>query len=117
MATGTNIGSRRGDPCGRPRPGFREGGHKGRPNGYIAYIVVAQVLTLVAPGAHAQQPPDDRPARAEVWDLRLGTGVDQLPDAFADYACGTNGGPPSIPLTGWRDFLRCRGDAEGLREV
>ena len=40
-----------------------------------------------------------------------------LPDDFADYACGTNGGPPSIPLMGWGDFRRCRPDAMGLREV
>ena len=57
------------------------------------------------------------PTRAEVWDLELGTPVDRLPDAFADYACGTNGGPPSIPLNGWRDFRRCRPDGGGLREV
>ena len=43
--------------------------------------------------------------------------ADRLPDEFTDYACGTNGGPPSIPLTGWRDFRRCRPDAAGLREV
>ena len=41
----------------------------------------------------------------------------KLPDEFTDYACGTNGGPPSIPLAGWRDFRRCRPDAQGLHEV
>jgi hypothetical protein len=113
MTTGTNIGLRRGAPRGRPRPG--EGGHKGRP---YAHILVALTFALFAAGgAVAQQQPNDQPARAEVWDLRLGTPVEKLPDAFADYACGTNGGPPSIPLTGWRDFRRCRPDAEGLREV
>jgi hypothetical protein len=89
------------------------GGHKGRP-----YEIAMLVLTLLAASAAPAQPqPDDRPARAEVWDLRLGTPVEELPDAFADYACGTNGGPPSIPLTGWRDFRRCRPDAQGLHEV
>jgi hypothetical protein len=58
-----------------------------------------------------------QPTRAEVWDLHLGTPVDQLPDAFADYACGNNGGPPSIPLAGFKEFRRCRADAQGLREV
>ena len=56
--------------------------------------------SLAAGGAVAQPQPSDRPARAEVWDLKLGTTADRLPDAFTDYACGTNGGPPSIPLTG-----------------
>jgi hypothetical protein len=57
------------------------------------------------------------PSRLEVWDLRLGTPVGQLPDEFVDYACGNNGGPPALPLTGWRDFSRCRAEPSGLREV
>jgi hypothetical protein len=74
-------------------------------------------IFLAAGGAGAQQPPNDRPTRVEMWDLMLGTPADRLPDEFTDYACGTNGGPPSIPLSGWRDFRRCRPDAMGLREV
>jgi hypothetical protein len=58
-----------------------------------------------------------RPTRLEVWDLRLGTPIDKLPDEFIDYACGTNGGPPSMPLAGWRDVTRCRPEGSGLREV
>ena len=76
-----------------------------------AALLVANGLSAIA------QPADQPPARAEVWDLKLGTSVAQLPDAFADYACGTNGGPPSVPLSGWKDFRRCRPDAQGLREV
>ena len=59
----------------------------------------------------------DRPTRLEVWDLRLGSQIEQLPDEFIDYACGTNGGPPSTPLNGWREVRRCRPEASGLREV
>ena len=59
----------------------------------------------------------DRPVRLEIWDLKPGTPIEQLPDGFVDYACGTNGGPPSTPLTGWKDYRRCRPDASGLREV
>ena len=59
---------------------------------------------LAASGAVAQQQSNDQPTRVEVWDLELGTPADRLPDDFTDYACGTNGGPPSIPLNGWRDF-------------
>jgi hypothetical protein len=74
-------------------------------------------LLLAAGGVGAQQPPNDRPTRVEVWDLELGTPAARLPDAFTDYACGTNGGPPSSPLTGWNDFRRCRPDPMGLREI
>jgi hypothetical protein len=113
MATPRNIGLRRGAPCGRPDG--QVGGHKGRP---YARILIALALALLSvSGAVAQQQPNDHPARAEVWDLQLGTPVEKLPDEFADYACGTNGGAPSIPLAGWRDFRRCRPDAQGLREV
>src|SRR6185295_15493140 len=67
---------------------------------------------MVAP-ALAQE----RPTRSEVWDLKLGAAVANLPDDFTDYACGTNGGPPSIALTAWRDYTRCRPEPNGLREV
>jgi hypothetical protein len=63
--------------------------------------------------ASAQQ----APTRSEVWDLKLGARVETLPNEFADYACGTNGGPPSRPLTGFKDFAHCRADADGLYEV
>jgi hypothetical protein len=59
----------------------------------------------------------DRPARLEIWDIALGTRVEQLPDEFVDHACGTNGGPPSLPLNGFAEFRRCRAEASGLREV
>lgn len=85
---------------------------------YHSSFLAASVLTLLATGgAPAQPQQNDQPARVEVWDLRLGTPADRLPDEFADYACGTNGGPPSIPLNGWGDFRRCRPDAAGFREV
>jgi len=60
---------------------------------------------------------EERPRRLEIWDLQLGAPVDQLPDEFIDYACGTAGGAPSRPLDGWRDFHRCRPEPSGLREV
>jgi len=73
-------------------------------------------LALVC-ASQAASAPGELPRRLEVWDLRLGSQVDQLPDEFVDYACGTNGGPPSLPLEGWRDFRRCRAEPTGLREV
>ncbi|HEY6259367.1 MAG TPA: hypothetical protein VIY51_26610 [Xanthobacteraceae bacterium] len=78
-------------------------------------VILCLCACLVASAASAQ--PKDQPVRTEVWDLKLGTPAERLPDAFADYACGTNGGPPSIPLGGFGDFRRCRADAAGLREV
>jgi len=78
-------------------------------------VVACLILTLAAPAhdARAQQ----RPTRLEVWDLKLGSAATELPDEFTDYACGTNGGPPSMALAHWRDFRRCRAEPDGLREV
>ena len=71
-------------------------------------------LLLGGPFAAAAQ---ERPTRAEVWDLKLGLAADALPDGFAEYACGSNGGPPGAPISGWRDFRRCRAEANALHEV
>src|SRR5215470_4003142 len=70
-------------------------------------------LLTAAPMAHAQS----RPTRAEIWSLKLGAPLAELPDDFADYACGTGGGPPSMAIGGWQDFRRCRPEPSGLREV
>ena len=67
--------------------------------------------------ANAQTPGQPLPSRAEVWDLKLGTPTTALPSGFGEYACGTNGGPPSQPLSGWGDFGRCRSEPSGLHEV
>jgi len=79
----------------------------------LPIVVCLAGLAAVSGVAMAQQ----RPNRMEIWDLKLGTGVDAVPDAFTDYACGTGGGPPSLPLGGFRDFRRCRPERDGLREV
>ena len=75
--------------------------------------IVSAFLAAAGAAALAQE----RPLRLEVWDLRLGSRVDQLPDEFVDHACGTNGGPPSLPLNGFAEFRRCRAEPSGLREV
>src|SRR5262249_34654725 len=79
-----------------------------------ALIVIAAPLVARAVAAPAD---GGRPARLEVWDLKLGTSAAALPDGFVDYACGTNGGPPSTPLASFQDFWRCRPEPSGLREV
>jgi hypothetical protein len=59
-----------------------------------------------------------RPERAEVWQIELGSSVDEIEETlFADYACGTNGGPPSRPIASFREFQICRPEEDGLREV
>ena len=80
---------------------------------WLAFIAVA-ALVLGAGLARAE----DQPARADIWGLKLGTPAAALPrDAFADYACGSNGGPPQQSLVGWTDYDKCRPEPNGLREV
>jgi len=80
---------------------------------WLAFVAVA-ALVLGAGLARAE----DQPARADIWSLKLGTLVAALPrDAFVDYACGSNGGPPQQPLAGWSDNEKCRPEPNGLREV
>jgi hypothetical protein len=74
---------------------------------------IASLLSVAGTSVGAQE----RPPRLEVWDLTLGSRAEQLPDEFVDLACGTNGGPPSVPLNGWSEFRRCRPEPSGLREV
>jgi hypothetical protein len=76
-------------------------------------IVLAATWALAA--SAAAQPA----GRATLWDLKLGAPIaDQPPpDAFRAFACGSNGGAPRAPLTGWADFRRCPAEADGLREV
>jgi hypothetical protein len=80
----------------------------------LLLVVCLGGLTAWSIGAPSAQ---QRSSRAEVWDLKLGAAVDTLADVFTDYACGTNGGPPSLLLGGWKDFMRCRPEPNGLREV
>jgi hypothetical protein len=59
----------------------------------------------------------DRPTRLNVWDIHIGEAAAEIPDGFINYACGTDGGPPSIPLKNFTEFKKCRPDANGLHEV
>jgi len=54
-----------------------------------------------------------------VWDLELGTHAADLPTAqFAEFACGTNGGPPSTQIGTWTDYAQCRAEeGTGWHEV
>lgn len=83
--------------------------------------LLSVILAACCCGAAAgQQPAGEGGLYApSIFDLKLGAHALELPkDEYIDYACGTNGGPPSLPLGGWRDFAQCRVDAEaGLQEV
>jgi hypothetical protein len=80
---------------------------------WFALLAVA-ALVLGAGPAGAEDPP----ARADIWTLILGTPAAALPnDAFIDYACGSNGGPPLRALAGWSDYNNCQPEPNGAREV
>jgi hypothetical protein len=59
------------------------------------------------------------PRQGDIPGIRLGMAADALPDGlYADFACGTDGGPPGLPLRGWTDFVACPPEAgNGLHEV
>jgi hypothetical protein len=74
-------------------------------------------LALLALAASGVSRAEDRPKRLNIWDVPIGAAASQIPDEFIDYACGTNGGPPSAPLANFTQFGKCRADGNGLREV
>jgi hypothetical protein len=79
-----------------------------------AIPALAALLVIGAGIARA----DEIPRRADIWSLKLGTPASALlSDAFIDYACGSNGGPPQQPLSGWSDYGKCPPEPNGLREV
>ena len=75
------------------------------------------VLILIWLFPIAQIWAQDRPTRLNVWDIHIGELASAIPDGFINYACGTNGGPPSIPLVNFTGFKKCKPDRNGLHEV
>lgn len=86
-------------------------------------IVVASwrhlALILVVAGCTATPAVAQPMRRATIWDLKVGAPISAQPqpNEFRGFACGSNGGPPRAPLTGWADFKRCPAEPDGLREV
>jgi hypothetical protein len=69
--------------------------------------IAGAVIALVTVSARLVDA-EERPARPDIWSLKLGIPASALPrDAFVDYACGSNGGPPQQVLTGWSDYDKC----------
>ena len=83
------------------------------PRMILFLLAIFSILSISGASVAAEEPL----RRLEIWNLQLGIRANQLPDEFVDYACGTNGGPPSRALTGWSDFRHCQQEASGLREV
>ena len=80
---------------------------------YPILLILGMVCSMAAPSA--AQPL----RRATIWDLKIGVPIAEQPqpDEFRGFACGSNGGPPRAPLTGWADFKRCPAEPDGLHEV
>jgi hypothetical protein len=89
----------------------------------LAEAVVAaryHIPLIIGVACWMAAPADTQPMhRATIWDLKVGALIAEQPNPseFRGFACGSNGGPPRAPLTGWADFKRCALEADGLREV
>lgn len=87
----------------------------------LGAFLAAALLTLGAEHEAAAQGASQK-LQTKIWDIRIGTPWKELPGEFSEgymrQACGTNGGPPSLPLEGWGEFGRCPLDPDtGLYEV
>jgi hypothetical protein len=87
------------------------------PSEVIRLAAIAGGLALLCSAAIAQDTPEPKP-RSTITELVIGSLATEQQGEFQEYACGTNGGPPSIRLTGFADFAQCAVEAEtGLHEV
>ncbi|MEC7764942.1 MAG: hypothetical protein VX874_23765 [Pseudomonadota bacterium] len=79
------------------------------------------VLTVSAAGAFAQSGRDERSTLEPpfaIWDAEIGQPVSIIPAIDVnELACGTNGGPYSLPLSDPEDFATCPAEKSGLHEV
>ncbi len=81
--------------------------------GVFVLFLAGGPLSSLAPTAFAA----DSAAPPTIRDLVIGAPVAAQPANFQEFACGTNGGPPSLRVDGFADFARCPSDANGLHEV
>jgi hypothetical protein len=83
---------------------------------FVWSLAVLAWLTVGIGVAAAQEQTDNY--EGDIRDLKLGLHADAMPDGYYDLACGTNGGPPGVPLADWTEFRKCKPeDVSGLREV
>jgi hypothetical protein len=82
------------------------------------FTIIAAALAALLAAAVSPAPAQSVAHRTNLLDLKLGTKAADLPEeAFIDFACGTMGGPPSVPLRGFTDFGKCPAEKSGLHEV
>ena len=83
----------------------------------LSRLLAIAALMALSLAAAAQEVPEPKP-RSTVFDLTIGQPAATQPVEFQQFACGTNGGPPSVALTSFADFAKCPAEAEtGLHEV
>lgn len=85
-------------------------------------LVLAAGLMLAPLAGTAQSIPGAPPGIVPVfsiWDVHLGETVAQIdPHSVAEIACGTDGGPPSLPLASFADWAQCPPEERtGLHEI
>ena len=76
----------------------------------LRLLAAVAVLFLASPALAQDVPP-------KIWDVPFGTPIGSLGIDFAEPACGTNGGPPSVALASFADYAQCPAEADGLREI
>jgi len=76
----------------------------------IACVAALLVSLILTDRLHAQQ----RVRRFTIWDIHLGETAAGIPNEYINYACGTNGGPPSIPIADFAGFRKCKPDSLGF---
>lgn len=81
----------------------------------VTRILALAVALAAAPAVSAQELQLTEPY--DFWDIELGLHWSEQPQDYQEFACGTNGGPPSRRLTGFGDFALCEAEANGLHEV
>jgi hypothetical protein len=74
---------------------------------------LVMILSVPTALSQAQEPSK----RFTIWDIHLGDTASAIPDEYVNYACGTNGGPPSRKLPNFAAFKTCKPGADGLHEV
>ena len=62
---------------------------------------------------------EENEIKVTMWDLELGRHASELPTGvFGELACGTQGGPPSMVVSGWLEFAACTAEAgTGFHEI
>lgn len=86
-----------------------------------AAFMLCAAVSVLGTAASAQQGRTSRSTLEPpfaIWDAEIGQPVSIVPERDVnELACGTNGGPYSIPLKEAEDFATCPPEASGLHEI